>query len=533
MTVQALAITRTKTGFWWVVTVGLVIGLIVMTLLKFVGALWLILVLGGVLVLLPAFIVNDPRAYGLFLAIVTIPIDLAVHTTTWWVSRFTLFEQFGLPASGTLALDLYMNDIVFIVMLLPWLVQVCLKRRDLYVPKIAYVYIIYLAYTIIVAMIEAKSFYLSLFEWMRECLYLLFFIYIVNNVVSRCQFRAVVLALVVGLSIESAVTTTFFVFNIVPEESLTKTLLYGDHRLRDMGQMSAGEVDLPVAESGPLAHLRRSKGTFNHPSHTAYYLGYITPIVLALLAAARRRRERLLLVLVFTSGCLALLTTFARAGVIGMVVSIIVFLGLAAWSKLISYRAFALFVGVSALLAALSMPLALTYIDIRPTTYTYRFKLLEESLGTYMKYPIFGAGLNNSSAVAADALTYNYASNTSRRVLHVVHNHYIILAVEVGAIGFLLFFGFFGGVVAIALKRLRDASIETKPIMIGIITALAGTAVHNLADPFGSHMCLNTLWLYAAMLIATSRQVGLQPREQVLSPLGSQRPLFAQPAARR
>ena len=54
----------------------------------------------------------------------------------------------------------------------------CLGRDRLYFPKVAYIFVLYLAYALITSLLTAPSFYLSFFEWGRQILYFLSFVYL-------------------------------------------------------------------------------------------------------------------------------------------------------------------------------------------------------------------------------------------------------------------------------------------------------------------------------------------------------------------
>src|SRR5207244_2568023 len=85
--------------------------------------------------------------------------------------------------------------------------------------------------------------------------------------------------------------------------------------------------------------------------------------------------------------------------------------------------------------------------------------------------------------------------------------HYLIVLIEVGAIGFLLFFGFFGGAVVTALRSMQAAAREMKLLLVGIVSSLVGLAIHNLGDPFVGHMSIAMLWLNGALIFAICRRV--------------------------
>ena len=95
-------------------------------------------------------------------------------------------------------------------MLLPWLGRVCLRRTSLYFPKIGYLFVFYLAWALLVSLVNAMSLYLSMFELCRQFLWFLYFVYLINNVSTPLQFRSVVLAALLGFIISAGTVVAFF-----------------------------------------------------------------------------------------------------------------------------------------------------------------------------------------------------------------------------------------------------------------------------------------------------------------------------------
>ena len=46
-----------------------------------------------------------------------------------------------------------------------------------------------------------------------------------------------------------------------------------------------------------------------------------------------------------------------------------------------------------------------------------------------------------------------------------------------------------------------------KALLVGIVPAMTAIAVHNLGDPFGGHVVVAMLWLYAGSILAAVRCV--------------------------
>ena len=90
---------------------------------------------------------------------------------------------------------------------------------------------------------------------------------------------------------------------------------------------------------------------------------------------------------------------------------------------------------------------------------------------------------------------------------------YLAVLTEVGPVGFILFFVFFGKFVMIALRALREAATDLKPLLVGIVAGLASLATHNLADDtLGGHSVSGILWLFAALIVIAARDIQAETR---------------------
>ncbi len=483
-----------------IVFVGVLVAVVTVLGLTLVRPVLLALALGGLVVLIPTFVVRDERAYWLFLLALSIPFDVYKRTTSWIVEPYVLSSEYGLPASGTLSIDIYVSDVVLLAMVLPWLARLSLRRDTFYFPKVGYIFVLYLIWALIVAMINAPSFYLSILEWCREILYALSFLYVINNVITRSQFRAIVLALFVGLVIEAGTVTTFFYLEI-GTETFALAGLYGETEIHVKPKTHY------EAESGEQSHTKRSAGTFVHPSLAAFYFEFTVIMALAYLVAATRAWDQILHGALFAGGCVALYLTFSRSGLVGFIWGTIIFVAVARWSRLLSQRAFTWFVLFYAISAAVTGPLLIASLLSRPQAATSRLTLIKRAWDAYMLQPIFGSGLNNSSAVLEGALSRITTFTGSELQATTVHTHYLVVLIEVGLVGFLLFFAFFWRIVMIALRSIRAAEREMKVLLVAMVASMASVAVHLLGDGLAGHSTSAMLWLYAGLIVAIARQV--------------------------
>jgi hypothetical protein len=111
-------------------------------------------VLGGFALLIPTMVVAQPQAYWLFFLVLSLPFDITKWLSTSMVDSQALVETYGAPISNTTGLEIYLSDAILIAMLLPWLARICLRRVTLYFPKIGYLFAFYLAWALLVSLLN-------------------------------------------------------------------------------------------------------------------------------------------------------------------------------------------------------------------------------------------------------------------------------------------------------------------------------------------------------------------------------------------
>jgi O-antigen ligase len=203
--------------------------------------------------------------------------------------------------------------------------------------------------------------------------------------------------------------------------------------------------------------------------------------------------------------------TFSRAAVVGFLAACVVFLPLARWAELISRRVFTGFAVGALALSLAGTPVLVTYLMTRPEAFALRFRILDPALDAFAKRPLWGGGLNNSTALTENSRSVKLLpTGRTEYTSTAVHNYHVILLLDVGIFGYLLYTGFFILICLAALRRLRDATPEMKVLSVGIVSALLGIWVHNMADPFGGHALQAMWWLDAGLAFAISHAIAAQ-----------------------
>ncbi len=491
-------------------------------------------VLGGFALLIPTLVMEDPKAYWLFLLVLSIPFDISKWLSDPEVTQ-AIVDQYGNPMSGTTSLEIYMTDVVLVAMLLPWLARICLRRETLYFPRIGYLFIFYLAWALLVSAINATSFYLWMFEFCREILYFVFFVYLINNVSTRLQFRSVVWAVFLGLIIGAGTVIVFFERGIGTETVAFASLhdepaangptqahkTRNDSSAQDLTVDPEGGRNLGSMGREKQSQAKRSQGMFRHPAIPAGLCGLTLPIVLGYLVAARSNYDRLMLFLVFAWGFVALLMTYSRAGLIGLMVGAVVFFGVAAWSGLISKGVIRLGAVVLVLSLALSIPLLMVYLNARPGAFTMRFVMFDAAMRGYSEHPILGVGLNNSTAAMKEGRQELKDMGILLPAAEPADSYYLAVLMEVGPVGSILFFVFFGKIVMIALRSVKGATADVKPLLVGMIAGIAAVATQSLADgPLAGHAVSGTLWLFVALIVVIARNIPAETPSSTSPPAG-------------
>lgn len=492
------------------------VGLTVLTPAKFVFGLV------GFALLVPTIVLKDPKAYWLFLLVLSIPFDISKWLSDPELSQ-TLTDTYGVPGSGTNSLEIYLSDAVLVAMLAPWLARVCLKQERIYFPKVGYFFAFYLAWALLVSLVNAQVFYFSLFELCRQGLYLLCFVYIINNVTTRRQFRSVIGALLLGFVIGSGSVIAFFERGIgsesAPFAGLHDQFAEGQsgNRAPKSGADTGGHADLTLngntsrhlgsKDGAQASDIKRSQGMFRHPSIPASLCGLILPIVLGYFLAARGIRSRILFLAIYAWGFVALLLTFSRAGLLGLLVGTLVFFVVAGWSGFISRRVLNLSAVAFALTMVLTIPLLLIYLETRPGAFFMRFYLFETAFEGYLEHPILGVGFANSTAAMQPGKRELKEMGMPVTPGEAADSYYLGILVELGPLGVVLLFGFYGKVILIGLRAIRDAPVDTKPLLVGMVAGVASLATQSLADePTQGHAVSGMFWLFLALIVAIARQ---------------------------
>jgi tetratricopeptide (TPR) repeat protein len=284
---------------------------------------------------------------------------------------------------------------------------------------------------------------------------------------------------------------------------------------------------------GELSSGRYFTGSFYWHNQMAGFIIILIPLLLSLFLATRNLYFKFILLLVIFVSFLAIVLTYSRGGWISMLASLMLFFAFS-FKKIKSH--------IKPLFIMLAVFMIVTFIILKPanvgktgqsikselssqtrsvsgnlrtTVWQNAFKILRDN-------PIFGVGPGafGSSYYKYQSVPWLYAKYT--------HNHYLQYMAELGIIGFFLF----ASIILSALfrvfeerKRLGD---ETRyPLLLGVIAALFGSALHALIDVDWSRISLYSIfWILLAVLFAN-----LTKKEKKIDVVGIRKLIYLFPLA--
>jgi len=261
--------------------------------------------------------------------------------------------------------------------------------------------------------------------------------------------------------------------------------------------VSMGPVSSVIGED------MRVGGTIGSPVTGGSFLALMIAPTVALLLTPVRTSVRVLAIAALGLGGIALLLTQTRGSWIAVVFSVsLVFL--LCWRRgWISAR-----VPISCALAGLLLAAVFhegitnRVLGDDEGSASGRIPLFQMAWAMISDNPLTGVGVNNC---AVEAGPYCTRPEFRGEWFYTIHNKYLLEWVETGILGLLAFLAFLLTTLwtgwRVWLRRDRLLS----PIAVALITAIGGQMIHMLVDVFISRPQVQSLWLCAALVAATSR----------------------------
>jgi O-antigen ligase len=191
---------------------------------------------------------------------------------------------------------------------------------------------------------------------------------------------------------------------------------------------------------------------------------------------------------------------------IGSIVGVAVFLTVGSYSGLIARSALKLWALALTLTVVLCIPVLVYLFEVRSGTYFARFYIFDVAMRAYSQHPFLGVGFNNGTASLIPGKQELREMGIQVPLGEAVNSYYLGILIEVGLIGAVLLFGFFGTIVMIGLRTVKEIPTDMKPLLVGIVAGLLSLATQSLLDaPMAGHAVSGMLWLFAALVVAIAR----------------------------
>lgn len=431
-------------------------------------------------------IAKDFRNYWLAIFALVLPLEIK---KLLFDSEYALnfFHTYGFPVGELPGPVLYLSDLPFLVLMIHWFFELTFKKQKIFFPKSNWMALAFILWSG-VSLINATVLSSGLFDLFRMLKFYILYLYVANNVWSKEAVKTLIMFLLIGMIFQGLICLYQFILqdtssifgNIFGQQVVSKEL----------------EAFYKVSEESGL---RRAGGTVGHINGQAQYFEFLLPVAFLLWLTATRFLSYFFYFTTLFLGLLGLIVTFSRGGTLGITVGMLAVLLLSTIFKLISYKKFLTFllIGLGILIAI--SPLVYKFMTIRPYAAKTRFHLTEVGLEMLKAHPVLGVGLNNHMVqkLEYDPRSYPFPLPA--------HNHYLIIASEVGIPGLVFFLGFMFLSFKLALSAARVDDLYLASVAVGILGALIAISVHILVDYVSTHTIMTLLWLYAGLAAALSR----------------------------
>jgi hypothetical protein len=470
---------------------GVVVAFSVALVSEKLPVVWVVLGSAGLLALLPAFVVTDAITYWIVLFLAVLPLNITKIFITEQRAVQTV-DAMG-ATWGFIAPILQLADLPLMAAGILWLLRVAAGRSRFVFPRIAYVALGFLTWATIGALFAPRPM-LAFFELIREYKLFLVFLLTVNVVKPKTMGRIVIIVLLAGAVMQSALTLVRF-----------GTQRTGNLFGHAFGSYETTSFVSRVHEDDQSEDATlRGFGTLRHPNVTAMHLVLTLPLAMALFLTARGARTRWLAAAIFLFGLAALGTTFSRGGMIGLLAGGLVVLTAAMAAGRLRHRLVAGAV-LAALLAGVAL-LAPAFIYNRRGAAAVHLQMIETGARMSQINPITGTGLNNSNPFRRF-----FGNDTETELLFPLHNYYLLILTETGFVGFVLYFGFFGLIVWKSLALGRSSNVRTAALGLGLAGAFVALGVQVIVDYPNLDALQMLMWFYAGLIVVLGRQPAEAP----------------------
>jgi O-antigen ligase len=449
---------------------------------------WMALFSAGLLVLCGSLLARDSKLYWLCIFIAAVPLNIT-KLFFWYPEDVAVMKQeLGIYVNENLVPQMYLSDLPLAMLFVIWAAEVLARRRRIAVPRAFAMFAGFLVWAGL-TVVFSRAPLLGATWLVYEVKLALMFLWFVNAGLDVRRMRIVAVVLILSVALQSLVV--FYTYGRQTGEDVFGSLFGVSQTAQEVRTGPArGSGAGYVYEEGTL---RRGTGTVGTANLQAKYFTLLLPLALVGALCARRPSMRAGAGLVLAAGMVALYLTYSRGGFLCTLIALAAVLFLLARRGLIGRKALVVGSAGAAATAALASPLLLSFLGSRPNYLLARFDQIVYGIELWWRDPVAGVGLNNFNLhVSRLAYDGSFAGTP-------IHNHYLRIAIETGAIGFTLYFGFFLWALVQAYRLTSAQDRVVAAYAAAVCAALLGIFVHFVQDLFYDPIVRTQIWVTVAL----------------------------------
>lgn len=466
-------------------TVAIICFAVLFVLASGLSLTWLVLILLGLGTLAVGFWSPDLKNFLLYVYFLTLPVDLT--------------KALAVP-SGTYSPGLWLtlSDLPLIPLILLWLFDKKVVRGER-LPRsgLHTIAVLNLAWCWVGAFLPHQRL-VGVLAAIGYTKYYLAFLVISDFVRTPQQWRTLLQAVGLGLAVQVTMVVLQFVTN---------------SRLEIQGEKLTTVGTRLVFEGANAVHAFRPSGFLHHPNVLADYLVFLLPTLLAFALIGRRvlgRRAWIVSMVLLAGGFSALMISLSRGGWLAFGAAAAFLLSAAYRRGVVSRRrlaGLAVAAAISIVLVALIYPTVyyrVTKGDEKSTQ--SRIEMIEQAALIISRHPLIGVGLGSYNSAAQTNIPASFANLNhwyrNELLKGVVHNKYLLVMAEQGAVGLMLF--------VLMLWRFTRALLAVSwwpdrtyaALGLGLTSALVGQATFYMFDHFYADVRISMLWSVMGLVAA-------------------------------
>jgi len=391
--------------------------------------------------------------------------------------------------AGQQGISIGTTEIILFLLLIHWMISAArqkMTRRVQFYPAIS-LPTLALILMYLVSMIAAKNPMLSLFDAVALTKILLFFLYLANNLRDEEDIAILLSALFFGLIVQAG----FMIMQY--------------YRGAPLGLIGTDELQNFLAFRREGVSISRPGGTIGDVNSFARYLGFLLPIALVMLLTNQKRSKLPLVLFASLGGIIALIVSQTRSVWGPFMVCMFFAVVLIFTRRLLTMRVIKRLIFALLLFSAVLV----VYRDViyhRLTANDYgsansRLTTAKVALDIIRDHPVIGIGANNYDYYIRD---YWLIEDAFTKIA-IVHNNYLLVAAQIGMIGFGAFIWLLVALFARIRRAMHSRVAYLRQIAVGIMASFILYSLSALADVYQRITLLFMFWTLAAIVEAINR----------------------------